>query len=310
MIKNLIKLGIGIGILFYLIFLFNFKGVINTISGAQPLFLALSLVVYSITFLILTTRWRFILSNMGIAIPLTTAYFAFVGGVLLSDLTPSKIGEFGRPYLARSYMDMAQGISSVVFDKYMDISAVLFLSCLGLVLVYFDKITGYNFSYLLVWLLALTLIFVFVSVILWTKRTQALGLFMKIITKFHLSPITIFEKFDKNMGRIKNPARLIGFCLPLTVFVWFTHALRVFLIAKAVGFSVPLIYLVLLLPLVAALSLIPLSISGLGFVEAGIATVISMFGIPLYAGISIALLDRSLTFLFHACVGSRYVKDL
>jgi uncharacterized protein (TIRG00374 family) len=310
LIKNIIKLGIGIGILIYLIYLFNLKGVINTVSGAQPLFLAMSLVVYSFTFLILATRWRFILSNMGISIPLSTAYFTFVGGVLLSDLTPSKIGEFARPYLARRYMDMAQGISSVVFDKYIDISAVLFLSCLGFVLVYFHKITGYNFSYLFVWLLALILIFVVISVILWMKRTKAIGLFMKIIIKFHLSPITILEKFDKNMDRITNPVRLIGFCLPLTVFVWFTHAMRVTLIARAVGFSVPLIYLVFMLPLVAALSLIPLSISGLGFVEAGMAAVISLFGVPLYAGISIALLDRSLTFLFHAIVGSRYVKGL
>lgn len=309
-LKNLIKLGIGIGILLYLIYLFNVRGVINTISGAQPLLLAMSLVVYSFTFLILATRWKFILSNMGITIPLSSAYFAFIGGVLLSDLTPSKLGEFGRPYLVRRYMDMSQGISSVVFDKYMDISTVLFLSGMGFLLVYFDKITGYNFGYLFVWLLALTLIFILGSVVLWIKRGQTIVLFKKISTKLHINTLTGLEKIDESMGKIKNPARLIGFCIPLTACVWVTHALRVTLIAKAVGISVPLIYLVLLLPLVAALSLIPLSISGLGFVEAGIAAVLSLFGVPLYAGISIALLDRSLTFLFHVLVGSRYVKDM
>lgn len=307
MIKNLIKLAFGLGIIVYLIYIFDLRAVINAISGANPLFLMLSLLVYSLTFLILTTRWKIILSNMGITIPLSSAYYALVGGVLLSDLTPSRVGEFTRPYLARRYMDTASGFASVVFDKYVDISTVLFLSVWGFMLLYFKGLINSDYSYLLAWFSSLLLVFFIGSVILWTKRKRTINFIRKICILLRISPFSILEKFDESIDRINKPARLLVLCLSITSFAWVTHAFRVFLITKAIGFSIPFDSLVFLLPLVAALSLIPLSISGLGFVEAGIAALLSLFGVPLYAGISIALLDRGITFLFHVIIGSKYV---
>lgn len=82
MIKNLIKLGLGLGIIAYLIYLFDFRAVINAISGANPLFLVLAFLVYSFTFLILAIRWEIILSAMGITIPLSSAYYALALSLL------------------------------------------------------------------------------------------------------------------------------------------------------------------------------------------------------------------------------------
>lgn len=124
-----------------------------------------------------------------------------------------------------------------------------------------------------------------------------------------MSTFSILEKFDESMGKINNPVKLLVLCFSITSFAWVTHTMRVVLIAKAIDISLPFVILVFLLPLVAALSLIPFSISGLGFVEAGIVTLLSLLGVPLYAGISIALLDRGSTFLFHVIVGSKYAMD-
>lgn len=310
MIKNLIKLGIGLGILFYLIYIFDFRAVIDAISKSNPLYLALGLIVYSLTFLILAVRWRTILSSMRITIPLSAAYQAIVGGVLLSDLTPSKLGEFARPYLAKRHMDIPSGFASVVFDKYVDISSVLFLSGWGFLLLYFKGMINDDYRYLLAWFSGLVLVFFFGSVIFWAWRKQTINIVKKICVLLRISPVSILDKLDENMEKISNPPKLLVLCLTITSIAWVSHAIRITLLAMAIGYSPPFEYLVLLLPLVAALSLIPLSISGLGFVEAGLAALLSLFGVPLYAGISIALLDRSLTFLFHVLVGSRYVRNL
>lgn len=310
MIKNLIKLGIGLGILLYLVYIFDFRAVINAISKSNPFYLALSLLVYSFIFLILSIRWRTILSSMRITIPLSAAYQAIVGGVLLSSLTPSKLGEFARPYLAKRHMDIPSGFASVVFDKYVDISSVLFLSGWGFLLLYFKGMINDDYRYLLAWFSGLVLVFFIGSVIFWAWRKQTINIVKKTAILLRVSPISILDKLDESMGKIPNPPQLLVLCLSITSIAWFFHAVRISLLARAIGYSLPFEFLVFLLPLVAALSLIPLSISGLGFVEAGLAALLSLFGVPLYAGISIALLDRSLTFLFHVVVGSRYVKNL
>ncbi len=310
MVRGLIKFGIGLGILLYLIYYFDFRAIINTISQADPIFIMLSLMVYSFTYLVLTTRWRIILSNMGIIIPLYPAYRILLGGVLLSDLTPSRLGEFARPYLARRYMDTASGFASIVFDKYVDVSTIVFLSGLGYILFYFNGMISLSFSYIYIWFSILILIFFFVSISLWIRRRQTIDFLRNVCVFLHVSPLKILATFDESMGRINNPIKLFVLCLSLTILSWATQALRITLISSAIGYSPPFVFLILMLPITAALSLIPVSISGLGFVEAGVAALLSLFEIPLYAGISIALLDRGITFLFHVAIGSKYAMDL
>ena len=97
----------------------------------------------------------------------------------------------------------------------------------------------------------------------------------------------------------------------LTIIAWITHALRIVLIAEGLGYVLPLPDLFLILPLISALALIPITISGLGLVEGGLMAVIAEYGVPLSTALSIAILDRGLTLLFHFTVGGRYaIKNI
>jgi uncharacterized protein (TIRG00374 family) len=94
----------------------------------------------------------------------------------------------------------------------------------------------------------------------------------------------------------------------ITILAWITHALRIMIIARSIGFDLPLPVLVLALPLVSALSLVPVTISGLGLVEGGLAALLAVIGLPAVAGISIALMDRAITVIFHILIGGRAVS--
>ena len=86
---------------------------------------------------------------------------------------------------------------------------------------------------------------------------------------------------------------------------WVTHALRIILITMGLGYTLPLPDVFLILPLISALSLIPVTLAGLGLVEGGLMAVIAGYDVPLSAALSIAILDRGLTLLFHFAVGGR-----
>lgn len=315
MFKKILKLIAGLAIIAYLAYTFDLRAIVKTISVAKPLFLILSFLFYAFTFLILTTRWKRILSNIGAKIPLSDAYQAFAGGMLLSDATPSRLGDFSRPYLVKKYMDIGQGFASVAIDRYTDILTILSLSSAGFLLLYTTKILSAKTAiYMLFSFSILIFFFLIGTIMLWFKRAQIIyfttGVIRRAKIKFNFVVLdqlnSFLMKFDAGMSIVKSPTQLLTISILLTLLAWITHALRVSLVAQSVGCSLPFVFLFCLLPAISALSLIPVSPAGLGLVEGGLAALLSLFGIPLYVGLSIALLDRALTVFFHILVGSRY----
>ena len=309
--KDIFKVLIGLAIIGYLVYRFDLRQVGTTISSANPGLLILSLLIYSFTFLILVNRWRLVLLHMNASIPLAPAYQSFVGGVLISDITPSRVGDLTRPILAREYIDLNKGFASVIIDRYTDILTLLTLSSIGLLLMYIHKmISGGIVIYLFIAFSALTFALLIGTLLLWFQPEWMINLIKKIGDRFGTYPINLLLQTVESVSLTREPKKLLASCFLLTCLAWIMHATRVELIASSVGVSVPFIFLFLLLPLISALSLLPVSPAGLGLVEGGLAALLSLFGIPLYVGLSIALLDRALTVFFHILVGSRYSTRL
>lgn len=295
------KLLIGLLIIAALLYKFNLDEVILTIRSARPIYLVLGVLVYFITFLILSLRWKMILTWMGNDLPLTQAYQAFVGGVLLSDLTPAKIGDLSRPLMVRDRININIGFTSVVIDRYADILTIFLLGFSGLLLL--SRLFG---AYLIFASFALLVLLLPASLI-WLKRP----FLIRQIDRLGWTKLTEQARaLDEAIETIENVPGLMMRSVLLTLIAWATHALRVVLIAKSVGYDVPLHVLFFLQPLVSALSLIPITISGLGLVEGGLTALLAGLGVPLAAGISIALLDRAITVAFHILVGGRYATRI
>jgi uncharacterized protein (TIRG00374 family) len=82
----------------------------------------------------------------------------------------------------------------------------------------------------------------------------------------------------------------------LTILIWLTEGLRLFLIIQALGFanvSVGLSGALFVALIGSLLTAVPLSPAGLGIVEAGVVGVLHVaYGVPLPEATAIALLDR------------------
>lgn len=300
--KTAFRLLIGILIIAALLVLFDPAAILSVIASARPEYLVLALLVYAFTYLILTLRWRSILSAMGESLPIGRAYRAFVAGVLLSDLTPGRIGDFSRPFLVRDEIDLNKGIASFAVDRYADLLTIAILGFAGLVLLSVPGGKGY-----LIPAACLLLLILLPFTLFWLKRP----LVIRAAERLGSARITGFvQTLDEAAGQVPHLPSLTARAILLTTAAWVTHAARIVLIAGAVGYSVPLPPLTLLQPLVSALSLVPVSLSGLGLVEGGLAAVLAGLGVPATVGVSIALLDRGITVAFHLLVGGKYATKL
>ena len=293
----LLRLIIGISIVAFLVLTFDPGQIAGTLKGANPCFLLAAVALYCCTLAILTGRWQYILKKMNIRLGFREAYTAFTAGILLSDITPARIGDFSRPLLIRQTADIPTGTASVVLDRYADLITILLLGTTGL----FVLSAAYRSVLLL--LIPCLLILLILPLILVIIRP---ALALKITGYIRIERLRTFVNGVIDViSRMNHPGSLMAKTISLTAFVWLLHALRIALIALSVGYTVSLAELVLLQPLVSALSLIPVSIAGLGLVEGGLAAVLAQMGIPLSAGLSVALLDRMLTVAVHLIIGGK-----
>lgn len=288
--KKILRLAFGLLLVAVLLHRLGPSEVAQTIISARPLYVLMAISIYAGTFLILSTRWRTILHDMGGDVPLVSAYQAFAGGMILSDITPARIGELSRPLLVRDRIEISRGLASVVLDRLSDILTMLILGACGLILFFREGMIAIPLMLAIV---------VLTSVAIWRRRTEIAG---RLRGSDCLAPLA--RSFDE-LSAIKDIRLVMTRSVLLTIIAWVTHALRVYILASSVGQAPSLQMLFLLLPLVSALALIPVSISGLGLVEGGMAALLASQGIPASTGLSIAFLDRMVTVAFHIIAGGR-----
>nr|WP_320161268.1 lysylphosphatidylglycerol synthase transmembrane domain-containing protein [uncultured Methanoregula sp.] len=295
--KFIVRLSIGIILVILLLLFVSPSAVIQSLRSANPFFLIGAIVVYALAFIILTARWRLIVAHMGGNIPFGEAYQAFAGGVLYSDFTPGRIGDFSRAILVQERIGIHKGTVSVFVDRYIDIIVLTGLGIIALV------IYSSRFASILPILALIVLLVVFAGVTaLFLQNSWVFSLMKKI-------PFLNIPEFASHLQdallELRDGKKVIAEGTVLTVLAWVTHALRIILITMSLGYTLPLPDIFLILPLISALSIIPVTIAGLGLVEGGLMAVIAGYGVPLSAALSIAILDRGLTMLFHFVVGGR-----
>lgn len=299
-IKNTARIAIGLLLIASLLYRFDPQVVFSNIISAKLNFLCLAAAIYIVIFLILSTRWRMILGHMGLDLPVASALQAFAGGMIISDMTPGRIGEFARPLLVRDKIDLSRGMASVAIDRYADILTTFILGLFG-ILFLARHVSQLIFAYLII------LLIILVSLAFWLKRP----FLIKQIDRSRCTRlIKIAHSLDSALHDVANVKELMLRSVLLTALAWIFHALRIVFIARSMGFDVPLQTLFLLQPLVSSLALVPITISGLGLVEGGLAALLAELGVPVATGFSIALMDRAITVTLHILIGSRYAAKV
>lgn len=296
--KLVFRLLFGIMLIAAMVYIFNIQGIIKTIRSARLEYLCAAIVVYSLTLLILSFRWKMIVSCMGGHLSISDAYQAFVAGVLISDLTPMRIGDLSRPFIIRNKIDINLGMASVAVDRFADIATVSLLGISGIMLV-----SAHRGGWFIIPAIAAPLIILFTVALIWMKRP----LILDIIERIGYMRITaVANALNKVFDNLNDIRGLMAKSIFLTLIAWICHAFRIVLIARSFGYDPPIQLLFFFQPLVSALSLTPITLSGLGLVEGGMTTLLAGVGIPIAVGLSIALIDRALTVSFHILVGLRY----
>lgn len=253
------RVGVSLALMGVIFYRMDFSEFVGLMRGADARFLALATGLVMVGLVIGAYRWQRLLRALGIPMPLRTLVASYFVGLFFNNFLPTSMGgDVVRIYdVARYSRQPSAAAASVIAERALSSLAQGLIALLGLALGYG---VARRFSGEIMALLAI-LCLILLALLFGDRWARKLRL---------PDPRSLRSKI---VGALDS----ISFCLrnkPLALWVIFVslffHAVIVLInyaIFEALGADVSLVYCFLAIPVILFITLLPVSINGLGIRE-------------------------------------------
>lgn len=287
----------GLLAIVFLVFWAGTTDLIRVVSKARLEYLSLALLCYGGVLIVMSLRWRLLLSSLG-SLSVPRSFRAVLMGLTMGDFTPGRAGDAFRAYLAKKdgIGDFAATLPLWAVERLLDIVVVASAALLTYATIA-EILPTRGFAPLLaVPLLAAAVLLV---LILALNRFPRAGetlfhILLRPLRRLHLFEANPAATFFASGREAFRPERLVP-VLALTGLLWGLHILRVTLVARGLGADVPLSTMAFVVPAAYIAAAIPITPGGLGLLELGAASLlIGAAGLPPGTAVAIPILDRAI----------------
>jgi hypothetical protein len=204
-------------------------------------------------------------------------------------LTPARIGEFSMIYyLSRHKVRIGVGTAVTLIDKLITTGLYLIIGFLGLVLFFYSE----NMQIFFIFLIAYILIFIVIIFIIISDMGRKL---IKNILKHNAKK---FKGFSKTLSiYIKKRPDLLAYNLIITIIKTILLSLMNYWIFLGFGVYVPFWLVLSISVLGSIISIVPISISGLGVRESLSVVLYSKFGVSASVVFSNHIISNTLSYV-------------
>ena len=306
--KRLVSIFLRISIsVILLIFLFkqvDKNVLLATIKNADKSLLFFAFLVFFFNYLLCFYRWKMLLTTLEIQIPSKRIITSFSGGVFFSLFLPSTIGgDLVRSIDLATYTKRPREVVATVFlDRLSGYVGLVILALLALLLGgKFLQDKSVLFSVGIITAILIAILLVLFNQFLYSKINKILnspraGRVREAIKNLH-QEIYIFRQHKKMI--LKN--------LILSFFVQATSPVVFYIIALSFGIKLNIIYFFIFLPIIGAITLLPISIGGLGLRDATTIFFFAKVGVAKDFAFAMSLLNFFFLLLYGALGGFIYV---
>ncbi|PZR83238.1 MAG: hypothetical protein DLM65_02400 [Candidatus Aeolococcus gillhamiae] len=250
-----------------------------------------ALLVYYASFLVRTWRWKLLLRNAGEDQPTLPLLPILMVSFFVNCVVPAKMGDIYRAYLARlrQHVPAARALGTIIAERLLDLVVLMVLLLVAGAIVFHDRAPAVLIPYLVAGV-AVCAAGIGAILVMRAGRGQRL---------LRLLPEAVFHRYESfRMGTVDS-FRNMPVLVALTALVWIMESARLACVVYALGdgSSLGAAQLLLIALVAALLTTVPFLPGGLGLVEAGmVGVLVSVGGLGREAALSIALLDRSISY--------------
>jgi uncharacterized protein (TIRG00374 family) len=265
-----VKLAISSCLLYIVLAKTGLSQVFATLASIKlPAFIS-AIFLYVFAQFISTLRWKLLLPD---GFRLRKLFSLYMIGAFFNTFLPGIIGGDAVKgfYLYQATGKGSLSVASIFMDRYLGFAVLIAICAVAFPF-------GYNYLHgsRLEWLLPFIILFFIIGSFLFFGLR--LGRRIKFLSEFH----DYFYLYRNQKG-------VIAKALILSLFIQFAGILAVYFLALGLGQHIPFLAFLIYLPLIILVSLIPISISGLGVREGAFVIFFGLIGVRPEAATAISL---------------------
>ncbi len=320
-IQNILAVAITIGLILYLIFRFNPTEIIAAITKISVWSIIIAISIMLTLFILKILRWHYILHNLDIKISILKTTELVLIGAFGASITPAKIGDVVRAYYLSKWTGTKETTSffSAILDRVVDLICIGFFALLAIpfFVTQLEGVTRWSLAAGLILIFAFTML-MFNSHII----RKIVTLLVKIRNRKERSkqeiveendvvlddsrPVKIINEYYSNLTFFK--ARNYLLLIILTFLFWMLLGLQVSVLISSMAETQltfqSLLTITGIMSIAAIVSLVPISISGIGIRDATI-TLLAFYSLQIGTEIafSASLIQTTLNMLIPGIIG-------
>lgn len=271
---------------FALLFYFaDFRQVLSTLSLAEPAWVAMGVTVFLAGQIVAATRWRLILQHGEVRVPLRTALRINLIGTFAGNFLPgAATGDLAKSALLFNAFPGKRAflLTSVVYDRLLGLAAIFILLLVGTLLTGFIR----NEWVLLTYAACGSLFFIAALFIL-ASGTILPGL-IRLLPQAWSARIA---NFMRELRSLFQTRRLIGSALQLSLVFQLSWVISQWAMLNAVTTHAPFVPVLVASTASLIISLLPITLNGLGLREGTFSYLLQHFGIEPELAVAAALLS-------------------
>jgi uncharacterized protein (TIRG00374 family) len=282
----------------------GFEALFNNLLQAKWEFVLLSISFTPLLIAVSAWKWQIILKAQDIHVSLLRLFWLYVVGYFYNTVLPTNVGgDVVRAYaLGKQTGKNAQSFSSVFIERFTGLTALLLMALLAFAFAIY-RLWDVRLTVLLVISVAgyfVLLLFFFNKKLIDKISTIKLPLLNKIIRKLNA--------FQAATMAFRSKRRTLIFAMANSVLFYVLAVLNVFVSSLAFDADMTLLEALTITPIVLVITMIPISIGGIGLAEGAYVFTFQRFGMTGAMGLSVALLMRAKALLAGIVGGIYYAS--
>jgi len=290
------KIGVAVATCFLLVWWVNWNELANTLKAADGYWLCAVFLIMHVDRIFMALKWMLLLRGSLVSISTGAVLKSYYVGGFWGLFLPASLGADAvrATWLIKEGEDGPIIVSSIVIERLLGSLALALVGVGSIVLltVYGDvgvaTLSGIVFGFLFVSTVAITALF--------SRSTHRI--LQRLMAPLPLQGVR--RKIDEMKVAIlrfrEKPDRLIRF-LMLSIFEQVFPIISTFLLAKAFSIDLPLVWAIIGVPIILAVSRMPISVNNIGVKEGAYALMFSFAGISLSDSVMMSMADRVLLLL-------------
>lgn len=277
---TLLRAGISILLLLVLFYRSDTGRYIELIMNSSPLYLLLALLLTVLSIIVSAYKWRLLVVAQGYSVPLRALISSYFVGLFFNNFLPTSIGgDAYRIYDLRKVIgDGPAATASVVAERILASFTLGLIVLLGAVLD-FDNLAGLKLTVLIF----VGICFLLSLVVFYGHK---LGFLLKSFKG--LPARKIKETLDSMSASVQNRPGTIMVLVLSFIFQAMVILINVSII-RALGLNIPVSLVFLFIPIILAVTMLPVSMNGLGVREMAYAYFFTRVGISTEEAVAVSI---------------------